>query len=170
MTKKLGRTLPRLGGRSSLTSFRAKADPKKPPSKAGFSFGLHALTDRERLEEMAAGETGTLPERLVRAWLIKSGLLFQEQQGELGGRLIIGGAIVDFVVWVGDPPGMVIRVQGDYWHSLQPRKAKDRVQYERLIAKGYRVSDLWENDIYRSALDGWFPRYMSGIVYGGSAG
>ena len=166
--KKLGRALPKLGGKRSLNNFRAKANPERPPSRDGFSFGLHELTERERLELMAAGdaETGTLPERLVRAWLQKSGLLFQEQSALNGGRMIIGGAVVDFLIYLGDPPGLVVRVQGDYWHSQEPRKAKDRVQYERLVAKGYRVADAWEHDIYESALNGWFPRYMQDLVYG----
>ena len=98
------------------------------------------------------------------AWaLIKLGFMFQAQQSELGGRLQLGGGVVDFKVFVG--AGIVIvRVEGDYWHSLPERILKDAVQYDRLHRLGYRVADLWEGDIYRAWVDGRLTRFVEDAI------
>ena len=96
---------------------------------------------------------GTLPEQMVALALVWLGYLFQCQSAESGGRLRLGGAVVDFVVHVGALP-VIIRVMGSFWHKLPGREYKDLVQLERLRAAGYRVSDLWENDLYEAWVNG----------------
>ena len=154
-------SLPKLTGHKS----RGLAKPKPPRSRGGFKFTA-LPSKQERLEAKAAEPPGTLPERLVKAWLEKQSLPWQSQQSEMGGRLRVGGAIVDFIIYVGTPPGVVLRVQGDYWHSMEPRRSRDRTQRERLIAKGYRVVDLWEGDIYNAVLGGYLARYMRKKLFG----
>lgn len=91
----------------------------------------------------------TLPEKIVALGLLWGGFIFRCQLAESGGRLRVGGAVVDFVVYEGSRKVM-IRVQGDYWHSLPNRAFKDWVQWGRLHALGYRVWDCWEHDCYRA--------------------
>lgn len=124
-------------------------------------------SERERLEQKAAQGTGTLPERIIQRWLETSGIPFFAQQIEFGGHMRVGGGVVDFVVSIGAPPGIVIRVQGSYWHTLPDRVTKDYVQRERLIAKGYRIFDAWEHDIYDAVLGGYLGSYMMENLYGG---
>lgn len=96
---------------------------------------------------------GTLPEIMVALALVWLGYMFQWQRSEYGGRLRVGGAVVDFMVYFGGQR-VVIRVQGDWWHSQPERKRSDLVQAERLRAKGLRVFDAWEHDIYQAWVDG----------------
>ena len=102
---------------------------------------------------------GTLPERMVALALLQLGYFFQCQRPEDGGRLRIGGAVVDFIVYVGGRQTL-IRVQGDYWHSLPERRRSDLVQAERLRAKGYRVFDAWEHAIYEAWTNGRLADYV----------
>lgn len=102
---------------------------------------------------------GTLPERMVALALVQLGYLFMWQRSEDGGRLRVGGAVVDFLVYSGTKP-VVIRVHGDYWHSLPERKNKDAVQWERLHAKGYRIFDAWEHAIYDAWQNGRLKRFV----------
>lgn len=140
-----------------------------PPSEritAGPPKGEH-LTERERLELAADPQLpGTLPERIVRKWLAQSGLQYYEQQIAEGGHLRIGGAVIDFIVYIGAPPGVACRIQGSYWHLLPDRVAKDFVQANRLRAKGYRIFDAWEGDVYDAVLNGYLNSYLTNGLYG----
>lgn len=108
---------------------------------------------------------GTLPEIMVALALTWLGYQFQAQRPTDGGRLRLGGAVVDVVVFLGSSQ-VIIRVQGDYWHSLPARKNKDAVQWGRLHAKGYRVCDLWEHDIYRAWVDNRLKQFVDAGVQG----
>ncbi len=107
---------------------------------------------------------GTLPELIVALALIWLKLPFQCQMPENGGRMFLGGSVVDFLVWLGAQV-VVVRVQGDFWHSLPGRKQKDLVQWERLHAKGYRVIDLWEGRLYQAWADGRIVEFVREGVY-----
>lgn len=109
--------------------------------------------------------SGTLPEQMVALALCWLKLPFQCQRSEDGGRLRLGGAVVDFVVWLGSKP-TVLRCHGDYWHSLKDRKLKDAVQLERLRAQGYRVADLWEGEIYQAWVDGRLKTFVDDSIQG----
>jgi hypothetical protein len=90
----------------------------------------------------------TLPELLVEAALRKAGVEFRAQ-------VDLGWARPDFVVFVG-ASAVVLRVQGDYWHSRAGAVANDAAQKDRLERHTVfglpvqAVVDLWEHDVYES--------------------
>lgn len=163
----------------SLTMFRPFSSRlrKQPFPKIGKPGGVNTSIRKSfnyaRIEEDILAEiaklsrekqaqipvAGTLPERMIALALVWLGYYFQWQRSEDGGRLRLGGAVVDFLVYVGAKP-TIIRVQGDYWHSLPQRKLQDAVQWERLHAKGYRIFDAWEHDIYDAWLTGRLKRFV----------
>ena len=106
---------------------------------------------------------GTLPERMVALALVWLGLPFRGQIAELGGKLFLGGGVVDFLVYVGRR--VVLRTMGDYWHSLPARKYKDLVQWDRLHQLGYAVADLWEKEIYQAWVDGRLKAVVEQAVF-----
>lgn len=93
--------------------------------------------------------TGTLPEIIVAICLVQLGYYFQSQNSELGGRMRLGGGVVDFKVFLGGTV-VIVRVQGDYWHGTPDRKRQDAMQYAMLHALGYRVVDIWEGKLYEA--------------------
>jgi len=108
-------------------------------------------TQVEMLERAAVqGVEGTLPERIIWRWLESQGLMYEAQYVTMGGRLTVGGAVIDFVVWGLSGQPVAIRVQGGYWHgpTFHERTIEDQQQADRLRAQGYIVLDLWEQDIY----------------------
>ena len=58
------------------------------------------------------GVPGTLPERIVWKWLEDEDRIYEAQRAELGGRLWVGGAVVDFVVYDLGMRPVMLRVQG----------------------------------------------------------
>jgi len=164
--RKLGKPLPQLGSSKkqakpeSSRSKQAKLNIQRSVSYARIEKEVDEAIARlsnewKRLIPAAA----TLPERicaLVFSWL---GWTFQAQQNEDGGRLRIGGSVVDFKVWQGTTI-IIVRVQGDYWHSLPDRKLKDLMQWERLHQRGYKVADLWEGALYQAWVDGRIKQFV----------
>ena len=126
---------------------------------------MEAIARLSRTVAAQIPASGTLPEQMVALALVWLKLPFQAQRSEDGGRLRLGGAVVDVVVFLGSTQ-LIIRVHGDYWHSLPERKHKDAAQLERLRAKGYRVVDLWELDIYRAWVEGRLKQLVSDAVQG----
>lgn len=122
----------------------------------------------DKLEKAALqGVPGTLPERIVWKWLIDEDYTFIGQRTEYGGRLVSGGAVIDFLVYdlAGKP--VALRVQGDYWHGpkFPQRQARDDEQFYRLTARGYLVVDLWESDIYEAVEKDRLTPYIMGEVF-----
>jgi len=111
---------------------------------------------------------GSLPERIVWKWLERKGHLYEAQMPQFGGRVLAGGAVVDFIVY--DLAGMpvVIRVQGDYWHGpMRPgQQSRDDDQSARLRLQGYLVVDLWEGDIYEAVQHDRLSQYIEGALLG----
>ena len=115
------------------------------------------------------GVPGTLPERIVWKWLEDEDHLYEAQRAELGGRMWVGGAVVDFVVFdLGTNP-VALWVQGDYWHgpAQGERQARDDEQADRLRLQGYVVVDLWEAELYEAARHERVGRYIMDQVFGG---
>lgn len=114
------------------------------------------------------GVPGTLPERIVWKWLEDNDHQFVTQSEEGGGRLSVGGAVVDFLVYTMAAQPVAIRVQGDYWHgpAFPERQARDDEQAERLRKWGYIVVDLWEHDIYDAVLNNRLTSYIEAEVAG----
>lgn len=96
---------------------------------------------------------GTLPERMVGLALVWLDWYFQWQRAEDGGRLRLGGSVVDFIVYLGGSK-VIVRVQGDWWHSLPERKKSDAAQADRLRRLKYRVADIWEGKTYEAWVNG----------------
>jgi len=101
------------------------------------------------------GEPATLPELLTYIWLEDRKWSFDFQSSLMGGRLITGGAVADFIIFDLFAGGAaVFRVQGEYWHQMRETRAKDQAQKQRLLQeRAYGmpivvVVDLWEMDIY----------------------
>jgi hypothetical protein len=118
--------------------------------------GTHWGKKEDPLEAAAKqGVPGTLPERIVWKWLEDNDHLFDAQSEQGGGRLSVGGAVVDFLVYTLAGATVAIRVQGDYWHgpAFPERQARDDEQADRLRQWGYIVADLWEHDIYDAVLN-----------------
>lgn len=92
---------------------------------------------------------GTLPEYVAFRWLEHKGLVsyedFQFQSSSMGGRQMLGGAVVDF-----DFPAyrLAWRIQGEKWHVGDPAKeASDELQKLALTMHGYTVIDVFAQDV-----------------------
>ena len=76
-------------------------------------------------------------------YLKKRNIPFTAQVNYEGGRGILGGMSVDFVLF---ELGLVLRVQGP-WHEMDHARARDEMQRIYLSGRGFNVVDLWQNDI-----------------------
>lgn len=83
---------------------------------------------------------GTLPEYAIFWALEQLGQDFTFQSSMMGGRATLGGAITDFIV----PPGLAIRVMGEYWHYAQGRGKVviDLIQQGQLESMGFEVINI----------------------------
>jgi len=176
MAGQLGRPIGRAFKELGRTPRKPPPGPR-PPREAKLGIAKSLNYARIKIEVMAAVArldreqqsriplAGTLPEIMAALALTWLGYPFQAQRSEDGGRLRLGGAVVDLLVWLGASQ-VVVRVQGDYLHSLPARKLKDTVQWARLHAKGYRVADIWESDIYRAWVDNRLKQFVDQVLLG----
>lgn len=108
---------------------------------------------------------GSYPEYLVWKWLrdkgYQPGVDFQFQSSYFGGRMDLGGLVADFVIDALTPP-LIIRVQGEYWHQLPGRRARDFYEMVQLIEHGFQVVDVWEDDL-RTRLDFAMNQALKGV-------
>lgn len=103
------------------------------------------IVGEDPLELRAVSETkvrGFLSERIVYKWLLgakmQPGIDFDFQSSMFGGRLELGGMVVDFVF----PRLMIaLRIQGPT-HLNVMRLRKDNEQRQILEAMGYKIYDL----------------------------
>lgn len=160
---------PRLGGRlrgrgKIPTRGRRRLAPRRSLSyaalKAEVMAAIEALSTTVRNRIFLAG---TLPEIMVGLALARQGIPAQAQVSEEGGRLRIGGSIVDYKVFLGRSI-IIVRVQGTYWHNLPGVKAKDMMQLRRLRQLGYRVADIWEHDLYVAWAEGRLDSFVRKLV------
>jgi G:T-mismatch repair DNA endonuclease (very short patch repair protein) len=170
--KPIGTALPQWGGdpphkTPKPTARRPRAVKMRPPRQMDYyqiraavlaAIAVLSQSDRARIRM-----DGTLPEIMIAYALIKLNYPFQMQNNVGGGRLRLGGAVVDFKVWLGGKI-LVIRCQGQYWHSTKERKWKDTTQLIRLRAMGYRVVDIWEGEIYRAWSEGRFLPFVQQAI------
>ena len=107
--------------------------------------------------------SGTLPEQMVGlalAWLGYLPGMAQAQISEGGGRLKVGGAVVDWILRLGGQK-IAIRVTGVYWHSLPDRALKDIVQYDRLHQLHYLVVDILDTELYLAWTEGRLKAFVA---------
>lgn len=126
---------------------RVKSTPLSPPS-------IPVPTTEEsfiaRYERWGGIGRGTVPEFIAYQWLtdnkkLKENLDFLFQSSQFGGRRTFGGAVIDFLII---RTSTAWRIQGEFFHLRDPSKrAQDLVQKMRLTAQGFRVIDIWGNDL-----------------------
>lgn len=111
--------------------------------------------------------TITQAEWLVYWWLIHKGrqradIDFQFQSSLLGGRTYLGGLVVDFF-FPNRLGGLVINVQGEYWHRYtSQQRANDLMNKLRLQSRGWTVVYVLEDALFRS-LDHVMENAMRGV-------
>jgi hypothetical protein len=121
-------------------------NPNYTKVKVQFEKAVASMPSEQQAQIPA---TGTLPERMVAYALVKLSMFFECQSAHTGGRLRLGGAIVDMIVYFGTAK-VAVRVNGTYWHTMPERKQKDEVQLMRLRAKRIRVWDAWDLELYHA--------------------
>jgi hypothetical protein len=142
--------------------FRRSPDYDKIKEEVAAAFARLPASQRAQFSP-----SSTLPEQIVGVVLCWLGYYFQTQEDELGGRLRLGGGVVDYKVLAG-AGYVIIRVQGDYWHSMKDRKLLDAVQWDRLHALGYRVWDAWESDLYMAWTENRIKQFVGDGVLNAS--
>jgi len=119
----------------------------------------------EDLERRAVPKSevfGTLPERIVYKELLKRHVYFDFQSSFMGGRLELGGVVADFIL---PEAKVIIRIQGEYWHTGLAAEAKDEAQRAVLEGMGFTVYDLWEDTIYdEEALERWMEDHIDIMI------
>ena len=129
--------------------------------KSPWYYALHKrgisrpLIGEDPLEARAVSHDavrGTLPERIVYKWLVSQlrlvdGIDFEFQSSQSGGRMELGGIVVDFTF---PQQKFAIQVQG-YTHTEYRRMMKDDEQDSILAEFGYFVYKIEDTDIYNEA-------------------
>lgn len=106
----------------------------------------------------------TLPERIVYKKL--SQLIGEEnfifQYSQLGGRNLIGGFLIDFLI----EPNIALEVLGSYWHKAFERWA-DEERAVVVASRGFEYHEIWDWEIYMgdSYLEEWFRRVLPASVF-----
>jgi len=111
---------------------------------------------------------GTLPERIVYKYLVDkmrmvAGIDFTFQSSQSGGRIELGGIVVDFLFPL---IKMIIQVQGPT-HDTFLRAKKDREQTDILAEMGYRVFEITDDMIYNELR---FETWMRNVFNLGGTG
>jgi len=103
----------------------------------------------ESVVEAPPDWVGTLPEYLVYKELVKIGIEFEYQANQMGGRLSVGGAVVDFLI---PSLNLALQIQGLYWHYQRSstQKARDAISRASLEGMGLTVIYLDEDDLMRN--------------------
>jgi len=150
----------------SHPTFPREVTPAKPRwIKYGLRIPMVGTTPADYYLAVAPLDTQTTSqlERLVFGWLVRQHIPFAYQVNVLGGRQVPGGAVLDFVVYLRQPP-TVLRIMGAYMHRQPTQAYNDMIQRTVLEDMGYIVIDLWEEDITDMVL---FETTMDRIIYGG---
>ena len=107
--------------------------------------------DRALRQTLPTDWPGSLPEFLVfqelRRQGKREGIDFTYQAPFMGGRLIRGGVVVDFLFI--DPPDLAINVQGDFFHAGASPLRNDKIARAQLAGQGITLIFIDESDILR---------------------
>jgi hypothetical protein len=89
---------------------------------------------------------GTLPEKLVFAWLWQRGIpfTFQADFADCPDTLTVEAFRPDFVL---KPWKVIIEVQGEYWHTDPVQAEKDAYKFAVYEYMGYKCYWFWETEI-----------------------
>ena len=105
---------------------------------------------------------GSIPEFIAWEYLTKDrkqkvGLDFDFQSPFFGGRTQFGGFIADFFFPNKDE---LWRINGERFHLEQPKdRAKDAIAKVQFQQQGYRVLDIWEDDLLTR------PRFVLDLAF-----
>ena len=143
----------------SLTGKKGRKHSAK--AKSNISLGVknsvakwyswwNSLSVEEKAEKMKKVWEGnnkreTSIEKKVREQLQQSGLSFKSQLCICKNRFIVDFYLPDLK--------LVIECNGDYWHSREERKRRDKLLEEYVLMKGKRILWLWEKDIRAEGFD-----------------
>ena len=142
---------PRVPGREA--GFEEEGVELRP--LAGSDFPIPPEQDEAllaRYEMWKSQYNGSLPEFIVFEYLTirrkqQPGFDFVFQSPFFGGRTRFGGFIADFAFFNRQEIWMV---QGIRWHLQQPiDRAKSFIAEVQLTARGYKVLELWEDDLFQ---------------------
>lgn len=98
-------------------------------------------------------------EKKVWDWLVKNNIPFDTQQTMFGMQGDLGSATVDFII---PDRNLALRVMGSYFHSGLEPQARDEFGKERLIAMGYIVVDLHEENLTDERIDNTMTLALQG--------
>jgi hypothetical protein len=80
-------------------------------------------------------------------WLDKNKLEFDFQSSLLGGRLMLGGQVADFIIYSRDP-ALIINVQGEHWHYAGSHLSAEALMNKvALMNRGFDVVYVLERDV-----------------------
>jgi len=117
--------------------------------RSAVEFGDDPL--EKRATSLSVLPLATLPERIVfkkLSQMLRSNSKFLFQRIEKGGRNLIGGFIIDFLI-VDREPAIALEILGDYWHQAY-EKMSDLERELAVKREGYFYHEIWEHDIYQS--------------------
>lgn len=146
---------------------RARGAAIKPP--ALFKRPPLESVDQDPLEQAGAGapEMLTTPEKIWFMGLRRAGLEPHLRLIWRGGQEVVGGAILDMVVFRWGRR-FVFRIQS-YWHDpafFPDRAIMDDVQRRELEAEGWEVRDIWEWEIHLAVYQGTLESLVWSVVSG----
>ena len=93
---------------------------------------------------------GSKPEYYAWWALRKLGIEFSYQYPRFGGRLLLGGTVIDFFL---PNYNLAINIQSDYWHYRDAEmRASDAMQRVQVESSGTRVIYIQEADILENPI------------------
>lgn len=145
--------------------------------------GMTSYDAKDPREQYAVPDSeihGTLPERIffkqMKDRRLVNGVDFTFQSSQVGGRLHLGGMVVDFLF---ERPKLAVRIQGEHWHGQFDRingdllsgdivqGRRDDEQGQILEEMNYTVMDLWEGTCYdQYLLKFWMERWFDPLLMG----
>lgn len=100
------------------------------------------------------GFTGSWPEYVCFRELVNQGLRpdldFTFQSSQLGGRLELGGLVIDFLFY--NPPGLGVEVNSVYYHYVQDggiNKDDDIIKRQQMAGLNYRLIFIDDDHLLR---------------------
>ncbi len=155
---------------------------KLPRELNDFMSAKQILVEKAALTGLHPGRTAlTLPERLVIGWLESNNYSFGGVAPNItnphadffsqyplgGGRASFGGGLVaDVFISAGaskTDKGIVLAVDGAYYHSKQAISGRDDAQNLLVASQGYVVSRIRDNVVYNAGqLDGFMHTLLPG--------
>lgn len=132
----------------SMGAFRIKRRRRALPKQSearGVGLEKYGPSPDESLMASTAGIVRmSMPERRVYGWLVRHKIDFESQVPLLGGRMP-GGAVIDFIIAMRQPP-IALRVMS-YWHTSPASKSFDDYQKQAVEDEGYQIEDVWEYEL-----------------------